>query len=150
MQRGIENRLDRFTPGHQGRKSRYFDYGAATGKTVHVLQVQRSDGSYLALPYVYLSEIDYEPSLGIILKMGEYQITIRGRRLDYLFEQLCQYHVSQIRAAIHPMEDEVYNNENPPPTSGFQVEEIHGNKPGKRIDAQPLDYIERIDVVRTP
>ncbi|MEQ8909404.1 MAG: hypothetical protein RIC95_09440 [Vicingaceae bacterium] len=146
------NKLDRFSPTHQGRKSKYFDYGGHNSKgAIHTLQLELRDGSYLALPYVYLSEVFYEPSIGVILKLGEYKVTIKGRRLDFLFEQLCLYNVSQIRSAVHELADqEPTNQESKNKVSEQSNSQNWVNKvrPDKASSSgvEGLDFVEVIEI----
>ena len=58
------------------------------------------NGSCKAIPYAYVSEIDFHPSEGIIITASGRKISITGRNLKRLYDYLASYRVRFIQANI--------------------------------------------------
>lgn len=54
-------------------------------------------GNAKALAYSYLIGIDFDPSAGVVLDFSQYRVTLRGRNLRPVFENLAAHRVAFVR-----------------------------------------------------
>lgn len=87
------------------------------GERSIMLDIQFQDGKQKAIPYTYLSGIDYDPSNGIVLEFMEKKITISGRNLEKLYEYLLLHRVNYIKENIGDLDDT--------PENMLFIEKIH-------------------------
>ena len=64
-----------------------------------MLDLMTVDGARHAFPYAHLLRIHYEPASGIELFFATHTVTIRGRSLDALYEELIAHAVPRVIAA---------------------------------------------------
>lgn len=64
------------------------------------IDLRLADGNFKAIPYTYISEIDFKPSEGIEITASGRRILITGRNLRRLYNYLVTYRVRFIQANI--------------------------------------------------
>jgi hypothetical protein len=74
-----------------------------SSERAEMLELRRKTGNIRAIPYGWISKIDFDPSTGITLYVGEDKIQIRGRWLnrtgaqrDSLLRGICRHRVPWI------------------------------------------------------
>ncbi|MCA9217421.1 MAG: hypothetical protein KDB27_30340 [Planctomycetales bacterium] len=58
-----------------------------------LLDFWKSDGDQRSFAYSHLYDVEFKRSEGIILTFSEHQITVRGRRLDKIYQGLKRHRV---------------------------------------------------------
>lgn len=64
------------------------------------LSLMLKDGCSKAIPYSYITEIDFRPSEGVEILTTSKRIQIKGRNLKIVFDYLTQFKVRYLRANI--------------------------------------------------
>ncbi|CAN5819525.1 hypothetical protein BH10BAC2_BH10BAC2_27080 [soil metagenome] len=64
------------------------------------IDLRLADGTFKALPYTYILEINYAPSEGIEIITTSKRVSIKGRNLKLLYHYLTAYRVKFIQANI--------------------------------------------------
>lgn len=59
------------------------------------------DGNHHGMSYAHLDDILFNPSRGIVLRFGEYLVTIAGQRLETGYEKLLAHRVVFVAEADH-------------------------------------------------
>lgn len=74
-----------------------------------MLELRKRDGNVKAVGYAWLSQVEFDPSIGITLHVGGQQIRIRGRNLNAecranvrLFQGLVRHRVPWIQELDEP------------------------------------------------
>lgn len=75
------------------------------GERSIMLDIQFQNGKQKAIPYTYLSGMEYDPSEGITLEFMEKKITILGRNLDKLYEYLLLHRVNYLKENVGDLDD---------------------------------------------
>lgn len=83
-----------------------FGWLRGTRDSAPMLELRKKTGSILAIGYGWLERIEFDPSIGILLDVGDQRIAIRGRNLNgevragvRLFEGLTRHRVTWIQEA---------------------------------------------------
>ena len=83
---------------------KFFTLEKQTGKRAIMLDIELKNGNHIALPYSYLTKIDFDLSIGITINWGATSIKIEGRNLNRLYDYLVNHRVKQLRAVIDDVE----------------------------------------------
>lgn len=70
---------------------------ATSGEYIPTIQFQLETENVHALPYAYLTSIEFNKSGVITIDFTTHKVEIRGRRLDKLFASLVHYQVITVR-----------------------------------------------------
>lgn len=76
---------------------RAYSVSSADRRQKAMLEFRFLSGNAKALAYSYLIGIDFDPSAGIVLDFSQYRVTVRGRNLGPLFENLAAQRVAFVR-----------------------------------------------------
>lgn len=91
--------------------SRYF--ATDNGNRINCLDLRLPEGVRKALPYSFITEINFNLDSGIEILVQGKSIIIRGRNLNKLYDHLIAYRVRYIQAntGIDPEEDGLFVKE---------------------------------------
>ena len=67
------------------------------GKAGSWVKFKRVNGEARGLSYFDLREVDYQPALGIVLESSHRRVTLEGRNLEELFDDLLDQRVAEIQ-----------------------------------------------------
>lgn len=81
-------------------QSPFFSYEKQMGTQAVMLDFEFLNGNRVALPYSYLTRIDYDLSKGLTLIWGETRLQVVGRNLETLYKYLVAHRVNHIRESI--------------------------------------------------
>lgn len=79
-----------------------FSFGRVSSKPQLTLRVRRVTGTCDGFAYAHLYTLDFDPSVGIVLRFSQHRVVIRGRNLDELYRYLTLHRVDVIQV-IDPL-----------------------------------------------
>ena len=85
--------LQNRTPQEKEAKETFFIIEKQHGTRAIMLDMVFENGNHLAMPYAYMTKMDYDLSVGIVIEWGEVKATIHGRHLEKLYTYLLQHRI---------------------------------------------------------
>lgn len=94
-------------------------FATERGKNPICLDLRMANGSHVAIPYSYFTEIRFEAETGIEIQTTQKCIRITGRQLSTLYDHLVNYHVRYVQADFgsDAQDEGLY-------VSGISIEEV--------------------------
>ena len=131
-----EKHVDRLIQQRSDATGSENHFTAARGvrDSVIMLSIRKMDGNLLALPYMYLAKIEFDPSENLVLDLAGYQITICGYNLQELYRLFCDHRIRSIRAADSAMESKLEGS-------------YTATSANSSVDGKP--FVKTIEVVET-
>lgn len=80
-----------------GHPAAAFGVAPADAASPPMVEFRGHDGRCLAVPYVRLLSIELHPERGVSLEFPEHHVTVRGRNLRVLYEQLLGHRVTFVQ-----------------------------------------------------
>ena len=84
-------------PGEPDDEYEAFASGRLGTKPQLTLVFRTASGTSHGFAYAHLYTLDYNPSVGIVLKFTQHQVTLLGRHLDELFRYLCLHRIQTVQ-----------------------------------------------------
>ena len=104
-----------------------FASGRLGTKPQLTLVFRRVTGSCHAFAYAHLYALEYDPSVGILLKFTQHRVALLGRHLDDLFRYLCLHRVQTVQET-DPLHAETLPQKTPVVVGIERTESIIGNQ----------------------
>jgi hypothetical protein len=109
--------------GETREGARAYSVTSADRRQKAMVEFRFLGGNAKALAYSYLIGIDFDPSVGVVLDFSQYRVTLRGRNLRPVFENLAAHRVAFVRES-DPLQAEATAAEGETVVTAIEVRDL--------------------------